>query len=59
MMSGKWHVTPNNARKHNWPLQRGFDRFYGIIAGAASYFQPPDADARQRADRPPRARTSI
>jgi arylsulfatase A-like enzyme len=40
MMSGKWHVTPNNSKKHNWPLQRGFDRFYGIIAGAASYYQP-------------------
>ena len=40
MMSGKWHVTPNNGKKHNWPLQRGFDRFYGIIAGAASYYQP-------------------
>jgi arylsulfatase len=40
MLSGKWHVTPNNGKKHNWPLQRGFDRFYGIIAGAASYYQP-------------------
>ena len=40
MMSGKWHVTPNNGKKHNWPLQRGFDRYYGIIAGAASYYQP-------------------
>jgi arylsulfatase len=40
MISGKWHVTPNNGKKHNWPLQRGFDRFYGIIAGAASYYQP-------------------
>jgi arylsulfatase len=40
MLSGKWHVTPNDGRKHNWPLQRGFDRFYGIIAGAASYYQP-------------------
>jgi arylsulfatase len=40
MMTGKWHVTPNNDKKHNWPLQRGFDRYYGIIAGAASYFQP-------------------
>jgi arylsulfatase len=40
MMSGKWHVTPNNGKKHNWPLQRGFDRFYGIIAGAASYYEP-------------------
>jgi arylsulfatase A-like enzyme len=40
MISGKWHVTPNDGRKHNWPLQRGFDRFYGIISGAASYYQP-------------------
>ena len=40
MMTGKWHVTPNDGKKHNWPLQRGFDRFYGIIAGAASYYQP-------------------
>jgi arylsulfatase A-like enzyme len=40
MISGKWHVTPNDGRKHNWPLQRGFDRFYGIIAGAAHYYQP-------------------
>jgi arylsulfatase len=40
MMSGKWHVTPNNGEKHNWPVQRGFDKFFGIIAGAASYYQP-------------------
>jgi len=40
MASGKWHVTPNDGRKHNWPRQRGFDHFYGIIAGAASYYQP-------------------
>lgn len=45
-MSGKWHLTPidNAASKernqHNWPLQRGFDRFYGIIGGAASYYDP-------------------
>ena len=39
-MSGKWHVTPVTKSKHNWPRQRGFDRFYGIIHGAASYFDP-------------------
>jgi arylsulfatase A-like enzyme len=42
---GKWHVTPGqNAeqlkRTHNWPLQRGFDRYYGTIHGAGSYFDP-------------------
>src|SRR3954453_12691576 len=39
-MSGKWHVTPFNDQTHNWPLQRGFDRYYGIIGGAANYFDP-------------------
>jgi hypothetical protein len=24
--------------KHNWPLQRGFSRYYGIIHSAASYY---------------------
>ncbi len=39
-MMGKWHVTPMSESKHNWPLQRGFDRFYGTIRGAGSYFDP-------------------
>lgn len=40
LMAGKWHVTPANGSKENWPVQRGFDRYYGIIHGAASYFNP-------------------
>jgi arylsulfatase len=40
LMSGKWHVTPVTESKHNWPLQRGFDRYYGIIHGAADFFNP-------------------
>ena len=42
-MCGKWHVTPKvqpNGPKGNWPLQRGFDRFYGTIHGAGSFFDP-------------------
>ena len=42
-MSGKWHVTKHVApkgKKHNWPIQRGFDRFYGTITGAGSFFDP-------------------
>ncbi len=44
-ISGKWHVTPykpndENPTKHNWPLQRGFDKFYGTILGAGSFFDP-------------------
>lgn len=42
-LSGKWHVTPYEAEhpnKKNWPLQRGFDKFFGIIAGAGSFYDP-------------------
>lgn len=42
-ISGKWHLTkffPPTKNKKNWPLQRGFMRFYGTIAGAGSYFDP-------------------
>ncbi len=39
-MSGKWHVTPVTDSKHNWPRQRGFDRFFGTIHGAGSFFDP-------------------
>ncbi len=40
---GKWHVSRNHlpaGSKHDWPIQRGFDRYYGTIAGAGSYFDP-------------------
>ncbi|MDO8543015.1 MAG: arylsulfatase [Opitutaceae bacterium] len=44
-MAGKWHVTPKinpsgESEKHNWPRQRGFDRFYGTIHGAGSFYDP-------------------
>ncbi|MCX8157182.1 MAG: arylsulfatase [Verrucomicrobiae bacterium] len=42
---GKWHLTPGTTAREledisNWPLQRGFDRFYGTIHGAGSYWDP-------------------
>jgi arylsulfatase len=40
---GKWHVTRFTAAdgpKENWPLGRGFDRFYGTIHGAGSFYDP-------------------
>jgi arylsulfatase A-like enzyme len=51
LMSGKWHVggsynplapeswTPGEAG-HPTPRQRGFDRYYGTLDGAGSYFHP-------------------
>jgi len=42
---GKWHVTrffhaQSLEEKHNWPRQRGFDRYFGTINGACSSFEP-------------------
>ena len=44
-IAGKWHVTPFKTaellkNRTNWPLQRGFDRFYGTLAGSGSFFDP-------------------
>ena len=41
--SGKWHVTRHvrpEGPKDNWPRQRGFDRFFGTIHGAGSFYDP-------------------
>ena len=34
-LSGKWHV---GERPEHWPLRRGFDRYFGLISGASSYY---------------------
>jgi len=40
-MSGKWHVSSNLLRPtDSWPMQRGFDEFYGTIIGAGSFYDP-------------------
>ncbi len=38
LMTGKWHLSYH--RKEGWPLQRGFDRYFGIISGASHYVKP-------------------
>lgn len=41
--SGKWHVSRHinpEGPHHNWPRQRGFDRFFGTIHGAGSFYDP-------------------
>jgi arylsulfatase len=43
-LAGKWHL--GGAHKALWPLQRGFDRFYGCIAGSTRFFSP-DTDQRE------------
>ena len=42
-MTGKWHLAKDNDYKgdiSNWPLQRGFDRFFGTLNGSGSFFDP-------------------
>ena len=48
-MSGKWHVSKHIGHwtgqdsltsKDNWPMQKGFDAFFGTILGAGSFFDP-------------------
>ncbi|MEM9665473.1 MAG: sulfatase-like hydrolase/transferase [Bacteroidota bacterium] len=36
MLSGKWHL---GEREPHWPRQRGFDRYFGLIGGASSYYE--------------------
>jgi arylsulfatase A-like enzyme len=39
---GKWHLAPDTEEgKPSWPLQRGFDKFWGMIAGASVYYESP------------------
>lgn len=38
LMTGKWHLGFND--QDDWPLQRGFEKYYGCIAGATNFFQP-------------------
>lgn len=42
---GKWHLNPSTQNsaggsREEWPLQRGFDRFYGFLPGATDQFYP-------------------
>ena len=43
--AGKWHLAPMAECSAagpfaNWPLQRGFDRFYGFLNGESDQFSP-------------------
>ena len=42
-MSGKWHVTTTGgygSPNGSYPVQRGFDRYYGCLHGGGSYYKP-------------------
>ncbi|WP_262247355.1 arylsulfatase [Parapedobacter soli] len=43
-MAGKWHV---GERPQHWPRKRGFDRYFGLISGASSYYEIVDEKRRR------------
>ena len=45
MCTGKWHLAPMSECSaagpfQNWPLQKGFDRYYGFLQGETDHFYP-------------------
>ncbi len=44
-MLGKWHLCPSDemnmaSTKRNWPVGRGFERFYGFLGGETNQWWP-------------------
>lgn len=46
-MSGKWHVTVDGNLKTgelksngSWPIERGFEKYYGGLTGGGNYYKP-------------------
>lgn len=50
LMTGKWHLGYH--RRETWPLQRGFDRFFGILSGASHYIKPESPRGLTRMNEP-------
>jgi arylsulfatase A-like enzyme len=59
-MVGKWHLAPMHEAGpagpfRNWPLARGFDRFYGFLQGETDQFRPELVQDNHYVDAPRRA----
>ncbi len=44
LMSGKWNV---GWQRPHWPVDRGFDRYFGLLRGASNYFAPLEGPRRK------------
>ncbi|MBN2162030.1 MAG: arylsulfatase [Pontiellaceae bacterium] len=40
LMAGKWHLGFD--KQEYWPLQRGFEKYYGCLSGATRFFYPAE-----------------
>lgn len=50
--SGKWHLSANikpKGDRSNWPMQCGFDGYFGILQGSASYYTPKSLTSGNKA----------
>lgn len=57
LAAGKWHLVSNDETSpagpyHHWPLQRGFDRFYGFLAGETNQWNPELIQGNERIEVP-------
>jgi len=57
LAAGKWHLVPRSEMKStgsrtHWPLQKGFDRFYGFLSGWTDQYHPDLVIDNQAADKP-------
>jgi arylsulfatase A-like enzyme len=56
---GKWHLTPTDGMKASgargdWPLQKGFDRWYGFLSGWTDQYHPDLIEDNHAVERPNR-----
>jgi arylsulfatase A-like enzyme len=56
-MLGKWHLCPSDemnmaSTKRNWPVGRGFERFYGFLGGETNQWYPDLAEDNHYIDQP-------
>jgi arylsulfatase len=56
---GKWHLVPNadmkaSGSREHWPLQKGFDRWYGFLSGWTDQYHPDLIEDNHAVERPNR-----
>ena len=56
-MVGKWHLTPAHeitpsGPYGNWPVNRGFDRYYGFLSGCTDHYAPELCQDNHQVDPP-------
>ena len=47
-----WRTWPSGGSRSEWPLQKGFDRFYGFLGGETNHWYPDLVEDNQFIDQP-------